>query len=66
MPKTEYVCPTDKDTVLFSETEGSSQPGAEGPPVFDTFSFKLPERPATCPRCSKAYYRWECTKVESK
>lgn len=50
MAKTYYCCPKDEEQVLFVE---------------DTSFMKLivPEPPATCPKCKKSYYKWECTAV---
>ena len=43
-----YCCPEHPDQVLFKEDLGQ-------------ISLMVAERPATCPKCKKAYYKWECT-----
>ena len=49
-----YVCPEDSSEVLFREVV------LDGPLV----SFVVPDRPATCPKCRKSYYKWECAQRE--
>jgi hypothetical protein len=46
-PQVLYLCPEHPDQVLFREYLG----------VMKMF---IAEAPATCPRCRKAYYKWEC------
>jgi hypothetical protein len=42
-----YVCPLHNDVVLFTEDLG-------------TFRYFVMERPQTCPKCKKPYYKSEC------
>lgn len=42
-----YVCPVHADVVLFTEEQG-------------TFRYMVMERPETCPKCKKPYYKHEC------
>jgi hypothetical protein len=45
--KTQYVCPIDKDFVLFEDEQYLTKMF-----VFD--------HPRTCPRCGKMYFKSEC------
>jgi|CXWL01.1.fsa_nt_gi hypothetical protein len=42
-----YVCPIYKNVVLFTEDLGTSK-------------YFVMERPQTCPKCKKPYYKSEC------
>jgi hypothetical protein len=42
-----YVCPVHKSIVLFTEDPG-------------IVKYILMERPETCPKCKKSYYKSEC------
>ena len=42
-----YLCPEHPDQILFTEDTG-------------LLKMMIAELPATCPRCKKAYYKWEC------
>jgi NAD-dependent dihydropyrimidine dehydrogenase PreA subunit len=46
--KVYFACPTDEDVVLFEED-------------LDMMKFMLAERPETCHKCGKSYYKWECS-----
>ena len=41
------LCPVDNDVVLFIEDSGQ-------------MNMIVAERPRTCPKCKKSYYKWEC------
>lgn len=42
-----FACPTDEDVILFEED-------------MDTMRLMTAERPETCRKCGKSYYKWEC------
>jgi hypothetical protein len=42
-----FSCPTDQDEILFEED-------------LNSMKFVMAERPKTCRRCGKSYYKWEC------
>ncbi len=46
-----YYCPNHKKELLFTEYQDDSGP---------VMKFFTPERPATCQKCKKAYYKSEC------
>ena len=46
--KTQYVCPTDKDVVLYEELVGAMRLAQIG------------DEPKQCPKCGKSFYKYEC------
>ena len=45
-----FVCPTDEDVILFEEDIEKEK----------TLKIATAERPQTCHKCGKSYYKWEC------
>lgn len=58
MQKIFYCCPQDKEVVLYTENNV----------VYDDkkliTKMVIPDRPVTCPKCGKSYYKSECIKKE--
>ena len=63
-----YSCPEDTDEVLYQENVEPISPTGVlrrltslAETLCPIALAMVPQRPATCPKCKKAYYKWECT-----